>query len=76
MPNSREMVTCPACHGRCRIWTGQTEADFRMIDCPECNGLGLIPGPCPKCDGKGRVFFFGLGQGSHIGPCPVCAPQS
>jgi len=28
--------------------------------------------PCQTCGGTGRVFFGGLGKGSHIGQCPAC----
>ena len=38
--DGQETITCPACHGT-KIW----ELD-----------AGLISGPCPKCNGTGRVL--------------------
>lgn len=30
---------------------------------------------CDHCNGKGLVFYCGLGPASHIGPCPICQTE-
>jgi hypothetical protein len=31
---------------------------------------------CPNCGGSGKLFFGGLGTGSHLGPCPKCSTEN
>jgi molecular chaperone DnaJ len=52
-------MTCDTCGGRGEIQTVQRTFLGQVVSsrtCPSCQGYGtLIPHPCPKCGGDGRV---------------------
>ena len=51
--------TCPECNGRGQVTTQQrTLLGMMQVQkaCPRCGGKGtVIPNPCPKCKGAGRM---------------------
>ncbi len=52
-------ATCQTCSGRGEVQSVQNGLLGRMVTsraCPTCTGTGqVIPDPCPKCGGDGRV---------------------
>lgn len=60
-------MKCPTCNGsgeyreEHEAWAGET------LGCPDCEGTGSIPDPCPACG------FFGHAMAVENGPGPLCA---
>ena len=72
--SSKSEVTCPACNGEGKVFTGKSEEEIvtpsEATTCPRCKGTGLV---CPRCLGFGvtgwattRFLDLGTGKRSRI----------
>lgn len=65
-------MKCQACNGTggTVVYCGDAcQWSFRPDSCPDCEGTGRLPDPCPACGQHGHAMS------QESGPGPLCSPR-